>query len=192
MTAGAEQKLEYRLAFASDISLDTANNLRSRIAEILERPDFGALTILFSSEGGSTDQSLALYNYITELSVPVHMHAVGHVGSSSVPVFLAADNRTCASHARFFFHEYFWEFEGEQTLRRINEAVQRLSDDIEWAKKIIGARTKAGPDLLEALAGAAPSKILLPEEAKQLGFVNDVRDLKGIPRGGLPFVVWTV
>jgi ATP-dependent protease ClpP protease subunit len=192
MTAGAVQKQEYRLAFASDLTLDTANALRSRIAEVLEQADFGSLTVLFSSEGGSTDQSLALYNYIAELGVPVHMHAVGHVGSASVPIFLAADRRTCALHARFFFHEYDWEFEGAQTLRRINEAVQRLSDDIEWAKKIITARTKAGPDLLNALDGVTPSKILLPEEAKQLGFVSDVCDLKAPGRGGMPFVVWTV
>jgi ATP-dependent protease ClpP protease subunit len=193
MTADATQKLEYRLTFASDISLETADSLRARMAEVLEQPDFGALTILFSSEGGATDQSLALYNYIAGLPVPVHMHAVGHVGSASVPIFLAAENRTCAVHARFFFHEYDWEFDGPQTLRRINEAVQRLSDDIDWAKKIISARTQAGPDILNALDGVAASKILLPDDAKLLGFVNEVRDLNNkVGRGAMPFVVWTV
>jgi ATP-dependent protease ClpP protease subunit len=192
MAETPQQKFEYRLAFASDITVESANSLRARIAEILEQQDFGALTVLFSSEGGSTDQSLALYNYIKDLGVPVHMHAVGHVGSSSVPVFLAAEHRTCAVHARFFFHEYDWQFDGPQTLRRINEAVQRLSDDIDWARKIISARTQAGPDILQALDGEAASKIVLPEEAKALGFVNDVGDLKPPGRGGLPFVVWTV
>jgi ATP-dependent protease ClpP protease subunit len=193
MTPGVTQKLEYRLAFASDISLETANNLRARIAEVLERPDFGTLTILFSSEGGATDQSLALHNYITGLPVPVHMHAGGHVGSASVPIFLAAENRSCAVHARFFFHEYDWEFEGPQTLRRINEAVQRLSDDIDWAKKIIAGRTQAGPEILNALDGVGPSKILLPDDAKLLGFVSEVRDLNNkAGRGAMPFVVWTV
>jgi len=85
----ADQKTEYRLTFASYVDLKEANNLRSRIATILERPDFGALTILFSSEGGSTDQSLSLFNFITDLRISIHMHAVGHVGSASVPVFLA-------------------------------------------------------------------------------------------------------
>jgi ATP-dependent protease ClpP protease subunit len=185
-------KVEYRLTFASDISLDTANSLRSRIAEILEQSDFGALTILFSSEGGSCDQSLALYNYISALPVPVQMHAMGHVGSASVPVFLASRKRTCARHARFFFHEYDWTFEGSQTLRRITEAVERLSNDIELAQEIIKTSTKAGPDIISALDGTASPKILLPEEAKLLGFVDDVGDLKEATSDGMPFVVWTV
>jgi ATP-dependent protease ClpP protease subunit len=185
-------KVEYRLTFASDISLDSANSLRSRIAEILEQSDFGALTILFSSEGGSCDQSLALYNYISALPVPVQMHAMGHVGSASVPVFLASRKRTCARHARFFFHEYDWTFEGSQTLRRITEAVERLSNDIELAQEIIKTSTKAGPDIISALDGTASPKILLPEEAKLLGFVDDVGDLKEATSDGMPFVVWTV
>jgi ATP-dependent protease ClpP protease subunit len=191
MESGA-LKVEYRLTFASDITLDTANSLRSRIAQILERSDFGALTILFSSEGGSCDQSLALYNYISALPVRVQMHAMGHVGSASIPIFLASRKRTCARHARFFFHEYDWTFEGRQTLRRIHEAVQRLSNDIELAREIIKTSTKAGTDIFNALDGTASPKIMLPEEAKLLGFVNDVCDLRGDTSDGMPFVVWTV
>jgi ATP-dependent protease ClpP protease subunit len=79
---------EYRLCFAGDINLDRASNFRARIADILGRPDFGALTILYSGEGGSTDQSVALYNYIRSLPVAVHMHGIGHIGSAAIPVFL--------------------------------------------------------------------------------------------------------
>jgi ATP-dependent protease ClpP protease subunit len=184
-------RVEYRLAFASPIDVDTANNLRARIAEVLERSDFGALTILFSSEGGSCDQSLALYNYISALPVRVRMHAMGHVGSASVPIFLASQQRTCARHARFFFHEYDWTFEGPQTLRRITEAVERLSNDIEIAKNIIKARTKAGPDILNALDGTAAPQVLGPEEAKALGFVNEICDLSDAGGDGMQVVVWT-
>jgi ATP-dependent protease ClpP protease subunit len=184
-------KVEYRLTFASDISLDAANKLRSRIAEILERSDFGALTILFSSEGGSCDQSLALYNYISALPVRVRMHAMGHVGSASVPIFLASKQRSCARHARFFFHEYDWTFEGPQTLRRITEAVERLSNDIEIARDIIKAGTRAGPDVLNALDGTGAPKVLEPEEAKALGFVDEICDLSDVNSDGMPFVVWT-
>ena len=85
---------EYRLVFGVDIYSEAVNNLRARIADIIERDDFGALTILFSSEGGSTDNSLALFNFLTQLPVPVHMHAMGHIGSAAVPVFLAGSKRT--------------------------------------------------------------------------------------------------
>jgi ATP-dependent protease ClpP protease subunit len=184
-------KLEYRLVFASEINLQTANNLRSRIATILEQPDFGSLTVQFSSDGGSADQSIALYNFISALPVGIRMHAMGHVGSASVPVFLAADNRSCATYSRFFFHEYDWGFEARQTIRRINEAVQRLSNDIQLARQIIQTRTKAGPDILNALDGTASPKVLLPEEARALGFVNEIVDLTQSSTERMPFVVWT-
>ena len=78
--------------------------------------------ILFSSQGGSTDQGLALYNFIRELPVPIHMHAVGHVGSMAIPVFVAGDRRTATPVSRFFFHAYQWGFEGRQTCDGIAEA----------------------------------------------------------------------
>jgi toxin ParE1/3/4 len=75
-------KTEYRLAFGININLDSANNLRGRIAAILERGDFGSLTILFSSEGGSTDHSLELFNFISQLPVAIHAIAMVHQGAS--------------------------------------------------------------------------------------------------------------
>ena len=88
-------KIEYRLVFGGNLHLAEANNLRARICQILDRSDFGSLVIMFSSEGGGTDQSLALFNFISQLPVPVRMHAVGHVGSAAVPVFLSV-RRTLA------------------------------------------------------------------------------------------------
>jgi hypothetical protein len=55
---------EYRIVFPDSVTIDTANILRSRIVGALSQQDFGSLTILFSSEGGSTDQSMSLYNFI--------------------------------------------------------------------------------------------------------------------------------
>ena len=82
-------KVEYRIAFGININHDSANTLRARIVGALSQANFGSLTILFSSEGGSTDHSLSLFNYISQLPVPVHTHGMGHIGSSAVPVFLA-------------------------------------------------------------------------------------------------------
>jgi ATP-dependent protease ClpP protease subunit len=56
--------MNYRLAFNGVVHEVSANALRHRIPVILEREDCETLTILFSSEGGSTDQGLALYNFI--------------------------------------------------------------------------------------------------------------------------------
>src|SRR5262249_13181244 len=129
------------------------------------------------SEGGSTDQSVALFNFIRELPVAIHMHAVGHVGSAALPLFLAADKRTSAEQARFFLHEYDWEFGERQTLHRMEEAAKRLRNDIEISKSIIQSRVPDIPAyIIDAIGGEAPA-IINPEEARKLGIVSDVCQL---------------
>ena len=183
-------KVECRLGFGSEINEATANNLRSGICHLLSKEDFGSLTIMFSSDGGSTDQSLSLFNFITQLPVPVRMHAVGHVGSASIPVFLAGSIRTSSPLARFFFHEYDWGFTGRQTLLRIDEATKRLRGDIDLARQIIHARTKVPSNLLQALEGKSPSAIVSPEEAKAFGLVENVGDLSDSGDSGMRIAVF--
>jgi hypothetical protein len=55
----------FRLSFNGSIYEPQANAFRARIVQILERPDCDSLTVMFSSEGGSTDQGQALYNFRT-------------------------------------------------------------------------------------------------------------------------------
>jgi ATP-dependent protease ClpP protease subunit len=185
------RKTEFWLSFAANICQEQANHLRTRVATILERQDFGSLVILFSSDGGSTDQSLALHNFLIGLPVPVHMHAMGHIGSASIPVYLAGCKRTAAPLSRFFFHEYDWGFDGRQTLRRIDEAVKRLRNDIEMAREIIKARTNAGTDVFDALDGTAAPAILNAEQAKSIGLVDEVCELRQPISNGMPITMWT-
>ena len=184
--------IEYRLTFSGGLNVDTANHLRARIASILERQDFGWLTIQFSSEGGSADQGVALYSFLRTLSVPVHMHAMGHVGSAAVPLFLGGETRTCEPLARFFFHEYDWTFAAApQTLRRIDEAAQRLKDDIQIARGILNERATIPVNALAALDGAHGPIIMSPDEAKAAGIVSDVLSMPASRADGSPVAVWT-
>jgi ATP-dependent protease ClpP protease subunit len=170
--------------------MDSANLLRNRIAQILERGDFGSLTILFSSEGGSTDYSLELFNFISQLPVNVHMHGMGHIGSSAVPVFLAGTKRTCSLFARFFFHQYDWSFAERQTLHRIDEAVKRLRSDINMARQIIQSRTDIPEDVLKALDGGTAPAIIEPAQAKSLRIIHDVCELGKVGNDGMNVATW--
>ncbi len=186
-----QRKTEFWLTFSSNINSEQTTYLRTRIATILERKDFGSLVVLFSSDGGSTEQSLALHNFLIGLPVPVHMHAMGHIGSASIPVYLAGCKRTAAPLSRFFFHEYDWEFDGRQTLRRIDEAVKRLRSDIEMARTIIKTRTRAGADVFDALDGTAGPAILNADQAKSIGLVDEVCELRHPIPNGTPIAMWT-
>jgi ATP-dependent protease ClpP protease subunit len=188
----AAAKVHFRLNFNANIALDSANQLRSRVATILAQPTFGALTIVFSSEGGSTDQSLSLYNFLRELPVALHMHAIGHVGSASLPVFLAADIRTCTPLSRFFIHEYDWGFDSRQTLNRMAEAQKRLRSDIDLARKIAESRTSIPGSVLDALDGRAAPAVIEPTEAKSHGIVNNVCQLGKTGVDGMPVAIWAL
>jgi ATP-dependent protease ClpP protease subunit len=179
-------KCEYRLTSAVYLNPETANTLLSRIVWILDRPDFGSLTVLFSGEGGSTDQSIALFTFLRSLPVRIHMHGVGHIGSAAVPVFLAGHTRSCAPLARFFFHEYDWTFAGPQTLHRIREASERLRNDIEAARQIVKAHTNAGDDILNTFDGTAAPAVLTAHQAKASGFVEQVCELGETSGDGAP------
>lgn len=185
--------MHYRLVFNGTLYETQANALRSRVATILERQDFEDLAIIFSSQGGSTDQGLALYNFFRVLSRPVHMHAVGHVGSIAVPVFLAGHRRTCAPFARFFFHAYDWGFDGRQMSDRIAEALQRLRSDIELSRQIAERHTSLSPDRLNELYATSPTPtIFRPEEARQAGIVEEILELNSTGAAQANVALWTV
>jgi ATP-dependent Clp protease protease subunit len=185
--------MHYRLVFNGPINETPCNALRHRIASILERPDFDDLSLLFSSDGGNTDNSMALYNFIRTLPMPVNIHAMGHVGSAAVPVFLAGAKRTCAPISRFFLHEYGWTFEQRKTLVQIQEAVQRLESDVSIALKIIGERTSIDLGLAEKVMRGALNPIVYdPEQAKAAGIVSEVLDLSAINAPSKDVAVWTV
>lgn len=184
---------DFRLVFNGSIYEPQCNALRNRIAQLFERPDCSSLTLVFSSEGGSTDQALALYNFIRILPRPIHVHADGHVGSAAVPVFLAGHTRTCSPHSRFFFHAYDWGFEGRQMTDRIEEALKRLDSDIGLSRDIAAKNTRIGAARLDELYRRTPvPTIFTPDEAKALGIVEDIIELN--PTGAIQpgVAVWTV
>jgi ATP-dependent protease ClpP protease subunit len=170
--------MHFRLVFNSSLYEAQCNNLRSRVATILERADCESLTLIFSSEGGSTDQGLSLYNFFRALPVKIHFHAVGHVGSMAVPVFLAGHRRSCSPFSRFFFHAYDWGFEGRQMSDRIAEALKRLDSDIDLSKKIAERHTRISSGRLSDLYGRSPTPtIFTPDEAKEAGIVDEIIEL---------------
>ena len=190
---GKSEMKAYRLVFNGDIDERQTNALRNRVTAILEQPDFESLTILFSSDGGSTDEGLALYNFLRALPKPVHMHAVGHVGSIAVPVFLAGHTRTCTPFSRFFFHAYDWGFEGRQMSDRIAEAVQRLESDIQISREIAQRHTRIPSARLDALYRKSPTPaVFTPQEAKDAGIVEDIIELNPTGEAQPNVALWTV
>jgi ATP-dependent Clp protease protease subunit len=184
---------DYRLVFHGSLYQPATLKLRHRIAEVLLQKDCTTATIVFSSDGGNTEEALSLYNFIRALPRPISIHAAGHVGSSAVPVFLAGHNRTCSPISRFFFHAYDWSFAGKQLAEQITEATQRLDSDIELSRQIVGRHTTMPPGTLSGIYRRSPNPLVVePSQAKEWGLVHEIVELNELGQVQPNVAVWTV
>jgi ATP-dependent protease ClpP protease subunit len=192
---GANQMpIEFRLAFNGEINAMSTNAMRHRIATILEQKEFGSLMILFSSFGGQPREGVALYNFISQLPVPVHMHNMGHVESAAIPIFLAGKRRTAEPISRFLFHSYNWTFgPGTVRLPDINEASKQLSNEANLTVEIIKKECNVPDDIVGLIgAGATPgTRLVDAAEAKDFGLIHEIGGLSA-PAPDWQVAVWTV
>jgi ATP-dependent protease ClpP protease subunit len=178
------------LTFFGSIREPRTTNFRSALCGMVNE---GAknITVLFASDGGSTDDGIALFTYLRALPVELTMHAMGVVSSIAVPVFLAAgkDRRFASVHSRFYFHDYNWTF-GAQVVARpaIAEAALLLSNALDWTKDILRAETKLSDDKLKAMKLFDEPHVMFPAEAAKMGLVSAVAE-PTIAAGSQPRIV---
>ena len=178
------------LTFFGAIREPRTTNFRSALCAMVNE---GAkkITILFASEGGSTDDGIALFTYLRALPVELTMHAIGVVSSIAVPVFLAAgkSQRLASAHSRFYFHDYNWTF-GAQMVGRpaIAEAALLLSNALDWTKDILKTETKLSEDQLKSMKMFEEPHVMFPAEAAKIGLASAVAE-PSITPGSQPRVV---
>lgn len=167
------------------------NTISLRIA-LTQLVNEGAKTVcvLFSSDGGSTDDGMSLYTFIRALPLDVTFHAVGIVGSIAIPVFLAADKRLASENAHFFFHEYSWTYNQAATVTQttMDEQALLLKNAMRWTQRIIKSRTKLTDKDFEASKMFDHPVIMDARRASSAGIVSGVAE-PSIPADNRPLVV---
>jgi ATP-dependent protease ClpP protease subunit len=112
-----------------------------------------------SSTGGDLASAFAAYYHLRSLGIPLVSHNMGNVESSAVLLFLAADTRLAAPHARFLLHGFHWDFGGESVRHSIlREHVSSLDFDAQRYGDIFNERTKGAErqiEIFESLNGNA-------------------------------------
>lgn len=131
------------LTFFGPIRAPLTIGLRSALCTFVNE-GAKSVTILFASEGGSTDDGIALHTYLTALPLEITMHAVGFVSSIAIPVFLAAPKRLASKNANFYFHEFSWTHPQATTLTQstMTEQAMLLDAALQWTKDVVKATTK--------------------------------------------------
>lgn len=185
--------MEYRLVFNGPIKASPGNAMRARVASILEQDDFGSLTVILSTDGGDTKEGLSLYNFFRSLPLPVRMHAVGHVESMGVPIFLAGATRTCAPASRFYFHPFAWTFDSSQRLDSLDDVGDRFLNDVVTARRIVAERANLPEDLIETLYGRGSRPLVAdPQKALEWGLVESIEELNPKAEVQDDVALWTV
>jgi ATP-dependent Clp protease protease subunit len=143
---------------------------------------FEEVTIIFSSDGGSVEDGLALYPFIRSLPIPrLRFHASGQITSISIPVFLAADIRTADPIAsNFAFHEYDWTYAQSTTLleSRMEEHLGSLRQAVGRAKTILINRTTFPGGVSEIDGLFKAPRYMNANEAKAVGIVQEIEELR--------------
>jgi ATP-dependent protease ClpP protease subunit len=138
------------------------------------------VTVLFSSEGGSTDDGMALFTYLRALPLRFTIHAAGVVRSMGIPAFLAAERRYASAHASFYFHDYTWTTPIAETvsLTMLGERTASLEDAIAWTKDVVRSTTRLTDCEMESLHLFDRPRMVKPAECVEWGLVSQAVEPK--------------
>lgn len=129
------------------------------------------LTIYLNSEGGSVYQGLALIDTIRACSSEVHIHVVGECMSMAVWVLQAADVRKMSLNSRMMIHIGSFELEDDHHHTNLRWAEQYKRDE-----RILVGMLAESTGMTRAQVGKLIQfdTILLPEEAREKGLIDEV------------------
>jgi ATP-dependent protease ClpP protease subunit len=180
------------LTFFGPLNPPFSNNLRVYLSNFIHQ-NAQKVTLLFASNGGATDDGMALFTYLKALPYELTIHAVGPVSSMAVPVFLSVDSahRIASRNARFFFHDYTWNLvqqNGPVTREMLKGPAMFLEDAAAWTKEVLRANTHLTDADFESMKLFEHPILMDATRAVQVGIASSVAE-PAIPVGCQPLVV---
>jgi ATP-dependent protease ClpP protease subunit len=163
--------------FHAPINPKTAQELMKVLAELVNRGE-KQLYVLISSQGGAVNNGVTLYNFIKSLPVKIIMHNVGMVDSIANVVFLAGTERYAVPNSSFLFHGVGLDITQPTRLemKQLRECITGIERDMRIIGEIMTAKTKLSPQEVNNMFFEAQTKT--PQEAKEKGIIDDIRDVK--------------
>jgi ATP-dependent Clp protease protease subunit len=149
-------------------------------AEVVSKQNPKQLYFLISSNGGSVNAGITLYNFLRALPVEIVMHNIGSIDSIATVIFLAGEKRFAAAHSTFLFHGIQTNFAEKTSLNmsKYKELLSRLTLDEKKISGIVAERSK----LTEAEVGA----LFLQGESKDLSFALEKNLIQQVSNPTIP------
>lgn len=155
------------------IDANTAQQLITYLNGQIYRTDIKKLKLIISSSGGDVDSAIRIYAYLKASPIEIETIALSQIDSAANIIYAAGNKRVAIKGCRFFLHEgTFTSAAQTTTLHNHEEAVlifrELLKRHVQILSKTIGKTEDEIKKLLTA------STVLNDEEAKKLGFVNEI------------------
>jgi ATP-dependent Clp protease, protease subunit len=160
--------------------IDT-NSVTALLRVVSEQTNRGAkkVILLISSPGGDTSAAFTAYNILRHMPIELTTFNTGAVDSAGMLIYCAGRNRYSFPGARFLIHGNSLQgtgaaLPGAYTAAFLETEVHQLNSLNQMIVQVVteAANKKAAPQIAAAVQS---ERILTPEEAKEWGIVQDVR-----------------
>ena len=146
------------------------------VSDIVAKQKPQTIYFLFSSNGGSVNAGITLYNFLRALPVEIVMHNVGSIDSIANVIFLAGERRYAAKHSSFLFHGINWNFAAgaSLTFNQLSENLSIFKREEDKIAFIVAERTKMTEASIRELFRQGESKDL--QFAVANGVIHEIKD----------------
>lgn len=136
-------------------------------------PSDNTIELMMNSLGGDCDEGFAIYDKLRSTGKEIKAIIQGHCGSMASVILLAASDRKAFPHATLHIHRPYLSFFADHFgLSDADSAKAQLEDLNTKILDIYEERTGADRATLEAIMDE--DRDMKPEEAKELGFINEI------------------
>jgi ATP-dependent Clp protease protease subunit len=147
------------------------------------------ITLVISSSGGDAAAGFTAYNYLKGIPAEVTTYNIGNVDSAAAIMFCAGKNRYALKDTRFLLHGTSFVLPGGATVNAegLETQLELLKSMNHLVSHVISSATnKKEPEVDAMIHGQV---ILTPEQAKQWGLIQDVKDTFFDPNANLITVI---
>jgi ATP-dependent Clp protease, protease subunit len=180
------------LVFHGPTNYPATKNLRNALCNFgncLPNPNFGGAVfdevyLMMTSEGGSIEDALALYNLMESLPANFTTVNLGQIASAGILPFLAGGTRWACANSYFHFHNLSWAYNPAQTVHRIQMAdhINIIDKERELYGAILKERTALTDADFETLKLIEQPLVWDAGFAKDKGIVQEV-GFPALPKG---------
>lgn len=131
------------------------------------------IKIYFSTNGGSVEVGLSLYNYIKYSNTPVWIYVSGYCYSAGIWIILGAEKVFAYKETSFMYHQISYSNDGN-SLQDNGEYFNWVKKDQERLYNLITNNTKIPLDKLKYIDERKIDWYIDVNEAKELEIIDDI------------------